>query len=238
MKKTCYLLFLVCTIVCCLLSSGCQQEVFPQPEIVPPFPHLTGDNLIVDVKILHEKEIHTRLFPAGRAELYLKVYDQSDSGAYLLYPLNVGDNDSGSRTRNIKLPYTLKSEETTLVFEVLDDDEPSKEEKELLTTASERGAGLLYVAGSIYALTGGSRKSAEEYEEIRKIIQENKDDAAELGKVSAKLLIKTLNQHRFKSYGSIKFVLCSNSQFGVPFRIKHPEKNIDVLELMVIRTDK
>ena len=171
-------------------------------EKSPRFIVTDGDkmNIAMDIKVLDDTEIDWLLFRT-RAELYLKVSASCYPGAYLLYPLNVKNAVSGSATYSFRLPYTLAEHKNgKIIVELLDDDELSDKETELILNAVKEGSYLMCDGIRLYSLTQAIILDDKRYEEHRRRI-------AKLSQDSAEVLIDNMNQRQFESLGAREYIV-------------------------------
>ena len=187
-------------IVLAIVVSGCvsgKTEATNDPGHFIPTEG-DGNRIAIDVEILDEYETYHwpwKLLPwRGKAELYLKEYDQKKPDISLLYPLNVETNVSGTRKISVITPMEY-GKPTILVFELLDDDHLDKDEVELLVEAAKTGAMIVCDAVAAYKT---DYKAAE-------AIFNNKDRIVSLAESGATVLAKNLNKHKFDSLGTCEY---------------------------------
>lgn len=126
-----------------------------------------------------------------RAELYLTVQSSRfPKETQIILPINVGDF-AGCRTRFIQLPFEVQ-EGDVLLFNLLDEDELTSEEEQMLLGAAALLGTVWSAAGALYAPSCRALTAP--------VLTKT---AAILGQV----VLQDIRQHKFEHYGDAEFIV-------------------------------
>lgn len=163
-----------------------QQAVRLHPVFHTPLTGHSSARPAIQVEVLDESESWWT-----RAELYLTVQSSRfPKETQIILPINVGDF-AGCRTRFIQLPFEVQ-EGDVLLFNLLDEDELTSEEEQMLLGACRTAGYGVVCAGALYA-PAAARLTAPVLTKT----------AAILGQV----VLQDIRQHKFEHYGDAEFIV-------------------------------